>query len=74
MSRIELFCDGAPLKDSETIASRGLTASSLLYLSIVPEAKPKPKKSLGIASMIKKFDKEIKSVGEAGYEFNHRRV
>lgn len=57
MNRIELFCDGVPLKDSETVASRGLAGHSLLFFSISPEAKPKAKKSLGIASMIKKFDK-----------------
>jgi hypothetical protein len=67
MNRIELFSDGTPLKDTDTVASRGLTASALLYFTISPETNAKPKKNLGIASMIKKIDKEIRSVGEAGY-------
>lgn len=29
---------------------------------------------MGIADMIKQFDKQVKRVDEQGYEFNHRKV
>jgi hypothetical protein len=49
----------------------------MLYFVIVaakPKAQPKPKTGgLGIAAMIKNFDKQIKSVRDEGYEFHHRR-
>lgn len=47
----------------------------MIYFIVGSVPKPKPKPKLGgIADMIKKFDKEIKSVRDAGYEFNHRKM
>lgn len=47
----------------------------MIYFIVGSVPKPKPKPKLGgIADMIKKFDKEIKSVRDAGYEFNHRKA
>lgn len=77
MHRIELYYDSAVLKDSEKLSARGIKEGALLYFVIgaeKPKAVAKPKKGLGIANMIKNFDKQIKSVREEGYEFNHRRV
>lgn len=77
MHRIELYYDSAVLKDSEKLSARGIKEGALLYFVIgaeKPKTVAKPKKGLGIANMIKNFDKQIKSVREEGYEFNHRRV
>ena len=71
MHQIDLYLDGSPLKDEEKLSSRGIGEGGLIYFVVTnkPEPAPKPKKGLGIAAMIKQYDKEKKSVTEAGYEF-----
>ena len=65
MNQIDLFLDGKPLKDSETLSQKGISQSSLVYFAVVK--RQAPKKGIGIADMIKNFDKQIKQVNEEGY-------
>lgn len=67
MSQIELYIDGEPLKDIETLSQKGITEGSLVYFAVVHKQAQKPKKGLGIAAMIKNFDQQIKQVNEEGY-------
>jgi hypothetical protein len=56
------------------LAQKGIVEGSLVYFVVAQRQAPKPKRGLGIADMIKNFDKQIKQINEEGYEFNHRRV
>ena len=67
MNQIELYLDGKPLTDNENLAQKGIVEGSLVYFAVVQRQAPKPKRGMGIADMIKNFDKQIKQVNEEGY-------
>lgn len=61
--------------DTDTLSSKRVYEGAMIYFIVGSAPKPKPKPKLGvIAGMIQKFDKEIKSVRDAGYEFHHRKA
>ena len=69
MQQIDLYLDGSPLKDEEKLSQRGIGEGGLIYFVVSqrPVQPQKPKKGLGIAAMIKEFDKEKKRIDQEGY-------
>ena len=67
MNQLELYFDGIVLKDNEKLAQKNIGDGSLLYFNIAQKAPPKPKGGLGLAAMIRNFDKEQKKITEAGF-------
>jgi hypothetical protein len=56
MNQLELYTDGQPLKDNETLAQRKISEGGLIYYVVSQKPANKPKKGLGLADMIKTFD------------------
>ena len=74
MGQIDLFHDNIPVSDNQKLSQRGIAEGALLFFAVNQRQVSKPKKGLGIADMIKTFDKKAKGINEEGYEFNHRKV
>ena len=62
MDQIELYMDGQPLRDNQRLSQRGINEGALVYFAIAKKTQPKPKTGMGLADMIRGFDKKVKGI------------